>query len=249
MGREVMRTIASADDVELAGVWLRRGGILEPEQHPAATASDNLEEVLRSADVAIDFSLPGATSQILDTAEKLATPLVCGVSGLDESTNLLMQRAASAIPLLYDRNMSLGIAVLKDLVGRAAARLGESFAAEIRETHHAHKKDAPSGTALVLGEVLARSRNQNFADVMRYEPGGRAGRRAASDIVFRVTRQGEVPGEHTVEFRSDDESLELRHSVTDRRVFATGALQAARWLVRQKPGLYRMSDFLANNTA
>jgi 4-hydroxy-tetrahydrodipicolinate reductase len=252
MGREVLRTVASTDDVELAGLWIRRGAAPPNPVRDllgCATVSDSLDEVLKAADVAVDFSLPDATAQVLHAAVKAATPLVCGVSGLREADIRLMQCAAGSIPIVYDRNMSLGIAVLKDLVSRAAPLLGDSFVAEIRETHHVHKKDAPSGTALALGEVLASSRHQDFSAIMRYSAEGRGTRTKAADIVFSVTRTGEVPGEHTVAFRSDAESLELTHKVSDRRVFASGALQAARWLVQQRPGLYQMSDFLTNISA
>src|SRR5690606_25641379 len=114
------------------------------------------------------------TLAVLEAARQARVPLVCGVTGLGEAEMRCMQETAAEIPLLYDRNMSLGIAVLKDLVRRAAPRLGGAFAAEIHETHHVHKKDAPSGTALALGEALAASLGRSFQDVFRYEPGGRA---------------------------------------------------------------------------
>jgi 4-hydroxy-tetrahydrodipicolinate reductase len=248
MGQQLIRAIASADDTDLAGVWVRGEGRLEPDllaSHSGVTVSDNLHDVLMSADVAVDFSLAAATPQVLEAAMRAGKPLVCGVTGLGDAEIRRMQVVAKSVPLFYDRNMSLGIAVLKDLVSRAARLLGPEFAAEIDETHHVHKKDAPSGTAIALGEALAESRRQSFADVFRYERDGDARRQTPEDIVFSVTRRGEVAGEHTVVFRSDVESLELTHKVSDRRVFAHGALQAARWLVRQPPGLYQMHHLMA----
>ena len=244
MGREVIAAIASSDDSELAAVWTRGDGAAGAGTLPAgAFASSDLRQVLADAEVAIDFSLPAATLQVLDAVTEAGKPLVCGVTGLGEDAMRRIEATAVSVPLLYDRNMSLGIAVLKDLVARAAPCL-QQFVAEVHETHHLHKKDAPSGTAIALGEALAQSLGRDFADVYRYQPGGAAERRTREDIVFAVTRRGEVAGEHTVAFRSDAESLELTHKVSDRRVFAQGALQAARWLVTQPPGLYRMGDMM-----
>ena len=129
---------------------------------------------------------------------------------------------------MYDRNMSQGIAVLQDLVSRAARSLGDEFAIEIHETHHIHKKDAPSGTALKLGESIASARNQEGADAVHYQS----------------ERRGEVPGDHEVIFSSPTERLTLGHSVTTRKVFAEGALRAARWVASREPGLYDMHDVL-----
>lgn len=252
MGGELIRAIAADKELQLAGVWARRADALAgvdidwQEQGGAGTpVGSDLEAVLERADVAIDFTLPAATARILDAVVKWKTPLVCGVSGLDDILLRKMEAAAASVPLLYDRNMSFGIAVLKDLVSRAAALLGHDFVASIHDIHHVHKVDAPSGTALKLGEALARARTQDFASVFRYAADGIAARKSHDDIVFSATRRGEVPGEHTVTFQSEAETLELAHKVTDRRVFADGALRAARWLVRQKPGLYRMSDIFA----
>ena len=244
MGREVIGEIASADDLQLAGVWVRGDGRLRPGLSPAeagAEVSTDLDEVLQASDVAVDFSLADATPLVLAAVTRAGVPLVCGVTGLGDEQMRQLERAAQSIPLLYERNMSFGIAVLQDLVERAAPRLSGSFVAEIDETHHVHKKDAPSGTAIALGETLARSLGRNCADVYRYEPDRTEPRRVREDIVFSVSRRGEVAGEHTVRFRSEGESLELTHKASNRRVFAQGALQAARWLVGRAPGLYRMS--------
>ena len=251
MGREVMRAAAAGEGLELAGVWVRRKGRLADavagtgEAMSSALVGSDLDAVLAAADVAIDFTLPGATAQILDAVVRSGTPLVCGVSGLDEALLRTMRASSSSVPVFYDRNMSFGIAVLSDLVRRAGAVLGPEFVAAIHETHHVHKVDAPSGTALKLGEALAEARKQDFSSVFRHTEEGPARRESPADIVFSVTREGENPGEHTLTFQSEAETLELTHKVRHRRVFAIGALQAARWLVRQPPGLYRMSDLTA----
>jgi 4-hydroxy-tetrahydrodipicolinate reductase len=204
-----------------------------------------LASVLALADVAIDFTLAAATDQIIAAAINANIPLVCGVSGLTAESRQHMHDAARKIQILYDRNMSLGVAVMQQLVHLAGSTLGKQFEAEIHETHHVHKIDAPSGTALHLGETLAASRGQNFADVYHYDEDGDSSP-GTGNIHFEVTRRGEIPGEHTVVLKSADEALSLTHKVTDRRVFASGAVKAAQWLVTQKPGLYSLQDLLAD---
>ena len=229
MGRQVRRCISDSEGLALTGIWTRKSG--------------NLSTILSSAQVAIDFTLAEVTEDVIRAATRTKTPLVCGVSGLTEPVNQLMSEAAKEIPILYDRNMSLGVAVLQQLVQLAGAALGSQFETEIHETHHMHKIDAPSGTALQLGEALATSRGQTFTEVCHYDPCGNS-ERTSGQIHFEVTRRGEVPGEHMVLFKSDNESLALTHKVDDRRVFAVGAIKAARWLVSQAPGLYSMQDII-----
>ncbi len=213
MGRAIAACIEQQADLELAGIWTREG---------------NLDEIVALADVVIDFSLPEGTEQVLDAVVSYGKPLVCGVSGLNDSQMAILEKAARDVPLLYDRNMSLGVAVLERVLREAAAALGPGFDVEISETHHVHKKDAPSGTALKLGEAIAAVRED-------IDP---------SEIRYHVERRGEVPGDHEVVLRSATEELRLGHSVTTRHVFAEGALRAARWLVNRDAGLYGMSDLL-----
>lgn len=240
MGQEIMRAIAYDDRLRLAGLWTRKN---VPEEEEIVV-SDDLATVLAAADVAIDFSLPGATAQVLDAVLAGGMPLVIGVSGLDEVLVDRIDAASQSIPVLYDRNMSLGIAVLDRIVREAAAGLGAGFDAEIHETHHVHKKDAPSGTALKLGESLAEARGQDFESVKQYEPAGLERPLSPGRIGFEVTREGEVTGEHTVILSSDSERLELKHVALNRSLFADGALRAAEWLVSQPAGLYTMRDLL-----
>ncbi len=218
MGQAIMQAIDTADDLQVSGVWAR---------------GESIDEVVAAADVIIDFSLPDATAILLEAVLRHQKPLVCGVSGLDDSLWTALQKAATVIPLVYDRNMSQGIAVLDDLVSRAARSLGAEFAAEVHETHHIHKVDSPSGTALQLGETVAAARGQDNAE---------------NAVRFEVERRGDVPGEHTVIFSSPTETLTLGHSVTTRQVFADGALRAARWVTGQPAGLYRMRDVLSTDS-
>ena len=214
MGQAVQRVIEDADGVQLAGIWAR---------------GESLDAIVENSDVLIDFSLPAATREVLAAVSRHRVPLVCGVSGLADEQMAELRQSAADIAIVFDRNMSQGIAVLSELVQRAARSLGDEFRAEIHEVHHVHKIDAPSGTALQLGELIAvaRARNES-ADAVRYT----------------VERRGEVPGEHTVTLSSPTETLTLGHSVTHRAVFAQGALRAARWVILQRPGLYRMADVL-----
>ena len=204
-----------------------------------------MQALAESAHVLIDFTLPGPTVLIAEAATNAGVPLVCGVSGLDDASLDALAAAAATVPVFYDRNMSIGVAVLQQLVGVAAPVLADGYRTQIHETHHVHKVDAPSGTALKLGEAIAASRGKSLQDLARYEddpvsPG---------DIQFDVTRRGEVPGDHAVVFEGTNEVLELRHSVSDRRVFADGALKAARWLSSRSPGLYSMRNMVLDSGA
>lgn len=213
MGKAIAHGLDSQADMELAGTWGR---------------GDDLDALVSDADVVVDFSLPEATDQLVDTVLRHGTPLVCGVSGLDEARLAKIAAAATSIPVVYDRNMSLGIAVLERIVREAAATLGGDFEIEISEVHHVHKVDAPSGTALKLGEAIAAAR----------------GEEGTGSIRFESERRGDVPGDHEVVMRSPTERLSFAHSVTTRQVFADGAIRAARWVVDRPAGLYRMADVL-----
>ncbi len=213
MGQSIAALAGSTPDLEVAGIW-RRG--------------EDLDRLLQHADVLIDFSLPEATNTILTAATARGIPLVCGVSGLPDAAMRRLESAAVNIPIVYDRNMSLGIAVLQRSVRRAAAALGSGFNVVINEVHHVHKKDAPSGTALKLGEAIADALGESAEETIRYESG----------------RRGEVPGDHEVILSSDTEQLRFRHSVTTRDVFAAGAIRSARWIIGQSAGLYSMQEVL-----
>ena len=213
MGQAIAAVLEAQEDLELVGLWGR---------------GDDLDALVRGADLVIDFSLPQGTMQVLDAVEAHGKPLVCGVSGLSDEQMARIDAAAGRIPLVYDRNMSLGIAVLTRSVRDAAASLGVKFDVEVAEVHHVHKKDAPSGTALKLGEIVAAARGEEGTGTVR----------------FHSERRGEVPGDHEVTMASTTERLSFAHSVTTREVFADGAVRAARWVATQPPGRYDMGDVL-----
>jgi 4-hydroxy-tetrahydrodipicolinate reductase len=238
MAREILQVIQDNEQCETSGIWARSA-----EGLPEALVSSDLASVLAAADLAIDFTLAEATSVVIRELLIAGKPLVCGVSGLSEKQMTEIEDASGRIPLLYDRNMSYGIAVLTRLLQQTGNAFSSDFVAEIHETHHRNKKDAPSGTALLLGETLAASRGQSFADVYHYDPGGEEA--CPTDAIrFFASREGEVPGDHKVIFRNAGESVQLSHSVTDRRVFAEGAVKAALWLTTRPRGRYRMLDVL-----
>jgi 4-hydroxy-tetrahydrodipicolinate reductase len=206
MGQQIVHAIDVAPDCRVAGVWSR-------------TTSTELTTLLCAANVAIDFTLPGVTTEVVRVATEQKIPLVCGVTGVDDAAQEAIVAAAIHIPILYDRNMSQGIAIVSNLLRKVAGILGPEWKPGIVETHHIHKKDAPSGTAIALREALGDD-----------------------SIEIESRREGEVVGDHRVRFSSSSESIEIAHSVADRRVFADGALAAARWLIHKPPGLYRMTD-------
>ena len=229
MGLAIINAVSEFADLEIGSVWVRDPDAARDMATPSgAVISSDLEHVIAAADVVIDFSLFEATDQVAAAVTRYRKPLVCGVSGLAEAQLKALGRAAENVPVVYDRNMSQGIAVLQELVARAARSLGDEFAIEVHETHHIHKKDAPSGTALKLGESIAEARGLTGADSVHYQS----------------ERRGEVPGDHEIIFSSPTERLTLGHSVTTRSVFAEGALRAARWIAGRQPGLYDMHDVL-----
>ena len=213
MGQAIAASVEQHEAYTLAGVW-RRGA--------------DLDALVNAADVVVDFSLPEASSQIIDAVVRHQKPLVCGVTGLSPAGMATLDEAATRIPLVFDRNMSLGIAVLLQSVRKAAASLGPEFSVEVFDVHHIHKKDAPSGTALQLGQAIAESRGESDTGTVRFES----------------ERRGEVPGDHQVIMRSATEMLTFAHSVATRQVFVDGALRAAKWVVGRSPGRYSMQDVL-----
>ncbi len=249
MGRAIIAAIDGRDDFHLSGIWVRDEQAAAALPVAAAVqVSADLDRAFGAADVIIDFSLADATSQVVATAVRQQKPLVCGVSGLDDEQIARIDAASAVIPIVYDRNMSQGIAVLERLVRQAATTLGMEFEVEIHETHHVHKKDAPSGTALKLGEAIAEARDQEFAAVRWYAPEAKTSKPAAGDIRFDVERHGEIHGDHKVSFVSATERLMFCHSVTSRQVFAAGALRAATWISTQAPGRFGMDDVLFDET-
>src|SRR6202789_3157300 len=200
------------------------------------------EAALDHAAVAVDFSTPLRLGVHAGACLARRVPLLVGTTGFDAPSRALLEAAARSIPVLIAPNTSVGVGVLRQLVGLATTALGEDFDVEISEAHHRLKRDAPSGTALALGE--AQARGTALEELAVYDRHGLSQARKPGSVGFSVVRAGDIVGEHTVTFASAGERVELTHRATDRMVFARGALRAAEWLIGRPAGLYGMRDVL-----
>ncbi|MCE3230215.1 MAG: 4-hydroxy-tetrahydrodipicolinate reductase [Alphaproteobacteria bacterium] len=217
------------------------------KSHPRCTLSmsgtrENLDPLFKASDVVVDFTTPDALPTHVAFGLKYGKPLVVGTTGLSSPHSLVISAASSQIPLVVSSNMSVGMTLLTHLVEKAAHFLDESYDIEIAELHHRHKKDAPSGTSLLLGERAAKGRGKRL-DELRDDT-DRQGERAKGAIGFSVQRGGMVIGDHSIRFIGDEEMLDFSHRGLSRAVYAKGALRAAEWVTRQQPGLYSMADVL-----
>jgi len=194
-----------------------------------------------AADVLIDFTRPEGTLENL----RHARAMVIGTTGFSQSQKKAIEEAAKRLPMVMAANFAVVVNAAYKLAETAARILGDGYDVEIIEAHHRHKVDAPSGTALQLGEVIAKALNRSLAEVARHGRQGDTGERPATQIGFHAVRGGDIVGEHTVLFAGPGERLTLSHSATDRAIFARGALQGARWLHGQRPGRYSMRDILS----
>lgn len=205
----------------------------------------DIDAALAQADVAIDFSTAAVSSTHLRACVAARCPLLLGTTGLGETLQTELARAAVHIPLLVSANTSVVIALLVELVRQAAAVLPVGFDVEVLEAHHRNKVDAPSGTALVLGAAAAEGRGLGVSELPYVHGPGQPGPRPEGSVGYAVVRGGDVVGEHEVRFLGTGERLTLGHAATDRGVFARGALSAAQWLAGRPPGRYQMRDLFA----
>lgn len=223
----------------------RDAGVLAGVEPLGIEVTSDLPAALAAADVAVDFSQPLATRANIAACRAARKPLLIGTTGFAaELTEAELDAAASDIPLLIAPNTSLGVALLTELVRRAARALPAEFDIEIIEAHHRMKRDAPSGTALGLARAAGEGRNLTPEEALAGTSAGRIGPRRPGEIGFAVVRGGDIVGEHTVLFAGAGEELRLSHRASDRAIFARGALRAALWLRGQPPGRYGMSDIV-----
>jgi 4-hydroxy-tetrahydrodipicolinate reductase len=252
MGRAVLSCVAESKDFTLVGAVTEPGDAAlgrDAGENAGVRAlgvplTDDRSHGLDGAQVAIDFTLPAALQSNVRACAERGTALVIGTTGLNDKHFAVLKSAAAEIPLVYARNMSVGVNVFMALVSRAAKALGPDFDAEVLEAHHRQKVDAPSGTALELGERIASARGRSLGDVAVHGRHGHTGPRAPGTIGFSVIRAGNIVGDHRVLFAAPEESVELVHHAVDRKSFARGALRAARWVAGRAPGLYSMADVL-----
>ena len=204
--------------------------------------------IFKESDVIIDFSTP--TSSVNNAVyansffgKKIA--LVVGTTGLNKLQQKKIELASKKVPILFSSNMSLGVNLLFELVKKSASKLNSlDYDIEIAETHHKHKVDAPSGTALSLGEHAAQGRKVNFSSVKVLDRTGKFTKRKNSQIGFSVTRGGEIAGEHTVSFIGDNDRIDITHKANNRLIFVRGAIEAAIFMYKKKPGLYSINDMI-----
>lgn len=205
---------------------------------------DDVAGLITASDVLVDFSSPHALEVTLDACVAANKPIVIGTTGLEERHHFLIDDAARDIAVLQTGNTSLGVTMLAALIEDAAARLGPDWDIEILEMHHRHKVDAPSGTALLLGEAAARGRGIDLSSNSERGRDGITGARAQGTIGFASLRGGSVAGDHMVVFAHDNERIELTHRAENRSIFASGAVKAALWLSEQPKGRYKMAEVL-----
>jgi len=205
---------------------------------------DNLVAIIDKCDVVIDFSFHSSTLQFAEFCVAHKKALVVGTTGHSDDEQSKIKNLRAQIPIVWSSNYSTGVNALFWLTRKAAEILGPAFDLEVIEMHHRMKKDAPSGTAKSLAEILADVRHQQLEKVARHGRVGIVGERTSSEIGVHSIRGGDVVGDHTVIFANAGERLELTHKASSRDTFANGALRAAQWVVKQKPGLYDMQDVL-----
>ena len=241
VGKLIIDDLKDTQDISLTAVFVRNE--LNFSIDPSVMVSTDLKSFLNSCEIVIDFSLPDACESLLEAAIKNPKPLVIGTTGLNTHQLNLLKQASEKMPILYATNMSLGVALLNKLVYQASAAL-EGFDIEIVEMHHKHKKDAPSGTALTLGESAAAGRGLDLDKVRVSGRDGNIGERTKDEIAVMALRGGDIVGRHTVGFYNDGEFIELNHTATSRNTFSKGAIRAASWLANKDAGLYSIADCL-----
>lgn len=252
MGKALIEAVHAAPYASLGAATLRPGsslvgadaGELAGTGRLNIILTDNLQAVMDQFDVLIDFSSPSATLDNLALCVSHGKPVVIGTTGFNEQEKAVLTAAQARIPLCISANYSTGVNLCFKLLDVAARVLAEDADVEIYEAHHRHKVDAPSGTALRMGEVLAHALDRDLNQVAVYGREGQTGARDRQTIGFATVRGGDVVGDHTVMFLSEGERVEITHKASSRQAFARGAVRAAQWLTRQQPGLFDMQDVL-----
>jgi|TARA_B100001059_G_scaffold228563_1_gene259857 4-hydroxy-tetrahydrodipicolinate reductase len=204
----------------------------------------NTDKIFKKTDVIIDFTVPKCTIEILKIAAKLKKRVVIGTTGFNQKEDSLIKKYSKKIPILKAGNMSLGVNLLMYLTEIASSSLDDNYLSKIYEIHHKHKKDYPSGTALMLGKGIADGKNKNIINLMGKKFLNKKSFPYGKKINFNSIRRGEIIGEHEVKFSSGKEIIRLNHEAFDRALYSDGALTAAKWLTKKRPGLYSMRDLL-----
>jgi len=252
MGLAIVRCMKGMPGVQLAGAVEVAGhkdlgkdvGVLAGVDKANVVLSFDLESALADADVLIDFTFHTVVPFNVKLASQSRRAIVVGTTGLDAAESEAVRKAAAEVPVVWAPNMSIGVNLLFAMVKKAAATLGKDYRVEIDETHHIHKKDSPSGTALRLGEKVAEGLGWDFKSSMIHDADGAFRKHPEGKIVIRSHREGETVGDHTVSFGNESERIEFTHRAWSRESLALGAIRAAQWGVSRKPALYDMQDVL-----
>ncbi len=252
MGRTLIQAVAQSDAVLAAAIEQPHSSLLGSDAGELAgvgmlnvVISKDLADVVGQCDVVIDFTAPAATMRHLEICAAAGCAMVIGTTGFDEAQKQQLQQTAQVIPMVYAANYSVGVNVSLKMLELAAKAFGDSVDIEVIEAHHRHKVDAPSGTALMMGEAVAGALDRDLKDVAVYAREGITGARDRQSIGFQTIRGGDIVGEHTVMFISEGERVEVKHMATSRMNFASGAVRAAAWVCGRTPALYDMQDVLA----
>lgn len=245
MGQRILNLAIKDKDIEIVAGIEKKG---HPETDSIIQGTDcrvenNLDKVINKCDVVIDFTSPESTLIFSESISKSKKPVVIGATGFKPDEMETLKKILVPVPAIISPNMSMGVNLLFKLVKEAAKALPK-FDIEIVEAHHNQKKDAPSGTANKLAEIVCKELNRDLSKVGVYGREGIVGARTPDEIGIFSVRAGDIVGEHTVFFASTGERIELTHRAYSRDTFATGAIRAAKWIVTQKPGLYSMEDVL-----
>lgn len=257
MGQMLLKMLINAPGIVVVGGTERRGSIALGQDIGALAGADPLgisvgddpSLLFETSDVVVDFTNPTATVQHAQMASRTGCALVIGTTGFDSDQLNALYRASQRAPIVLAANMSLGINLLQQVVEEVARILDPDWDIEIVEMHHRAKIDAPSGTALALGEAAARGRGQNLRRISRRSRDGQVGPRVKGEIGFAALRGGDVVGDHTVIFAADGERVEITHRASSREIFARGAVKSVLWAAGKKPGLYSMRDVLGFSVA
>lgn len=255
MGRQLVRAVAEHEELVLGAAFEHAqsdvlgsdAGELAGIDTQDVTVSHDPASSANAFDVLIDFTRPDSTLAALKACRENGKCMVIGTTGLSDSDKQAVREAAREIPVVLAPNMSVGVNLTLKLLETAARVLGDSVDIEVIEAHHRHKVDAPSGTALAMGEAVAKPLGRSLEGWAIYGREGHTGARARKTIGFSTIRAGDIVGEHTVMFAAEGERVEISHKASDRGIFARGAVRAAAWLAQRQPGFYTMADVLGLN--
>ena len=241
MGQEIIKSVRSDKNFKL--ITITESKELN-KKIAGIKISQNTTEAFKKVNLIIDFTIPKCTFEVLKIASKLKKRVVIGTTGFTKKEENLIKKFAKKIPILKAGNMSLGINLLMYLTEIASNSLGKNFLSKVFEIHHKHKKDYPSGTALMLGKGIAIGKNKNFYNLIGKKYLNKRNFPYGKKINFNSIRKSEIIGEHEVNFSSGKEIITLNHEAFDRALYSEGALSAAKWLMNRKPGLYSMRDLM-----